>query len=173
MPRETPAPRPVGIDLRVAALSATADGHMPVTSGRVRRAAAELLDVLADERAEQAEDETREPLGEYGAKDRSAEGLLVLIAAYVETAAEAQNLPWNPQVAEAIEAVAFQGLRRTSHVRPSHDRQVQAAGFDKLPARQQRAWLTSAARYLHRTGDPAAYASPETSDPATTPPAWS
>lgn len=164
MPDQTPAPGPVAIDPRVAAsttpepAASRAAGSTPVTAGRLQRAAAEMFEVLGEEFAEQ----------------RPESGLLTLLSAYAEAAAEAQDLPWNPEVADGILEAAYRGLQRAYRRGPSRapDRSLLAARFDVMAVERQQVWLAQAALWLYGTGDPDAYGPPPGAEPTSTPPAW-
>lgn len=155
MNREPSAADPTGIDRRVAAPTVPAppqapDAEVPATAGRIQRAAAELLDVLA------------ELLTENG-----LEGTLPgLLAAYAEPAAENQNLAWSPEAGELIQKNAYRALAWVRWRRSgTFDRSLLAWCFSKKPAAELAEWAADAAHHLHATGDPDAYTPPQATDP--------
>lgn len=156
------AVRPTGIDRRVAALTAPTmprppDAKVPATAGRVQRAAAELLDVLAELAAERA-------------LDASLPGLL---AEYAEPAAENQNLAWSPEVGELIAHNAYLALAWARWRRAgSLNRSLLAWCFANETSTELARWTADAAHHLHATGDPGAYTPSEQPDPAVPPGPW-
>ena len=161
MTHEPSAARLSGVDRRVAALTAPApptpaDAKVPATAGRVQRAAAELLDVLA----------------ELVAEGRLPGPLPGLITEHAEPAADNQNLAWNREVGELIEHNAYRALAYVRWRRSgAYNLSLLAWCFTKEPAAELARWLADAAEHLHVTGDLDAYAPPEKPDPL--PGAWS
>lgn len=136
-----------------SAAPATVTASAEPPPGTIQRLAGELLDVLADELAEQP----------------AEAGLTELLARYGQHAADAHQIPWNGWIREGLETAALLGLALSASDLPSHGPLPTREGLDGRFAAtrddERRAWLIGAAELLHRHNAEDSYGPPIGEDP--------